>query len=430
MYETVSWKQHQDDLRSGKRHFAAGATKTKAREEFVYFSEPYRFEENALFTTRKLAETLSFKDIDQFLSEVKVKKLRLAVIDGFIYADPKVNDFIDNPQHAALIQKTADDTESLKLLEKGKVKGFLSDRIVGASIIRNHALGNTMTEVPLNIKTPIHLMFSKKSVPFSVVEEFNKTIKEFTKTSEYSNTVTWYLAPTLLLKTIDSPWFHFLELLGTLAFAMSGVFIAFERRSSLLAAFLFAFLPSFGGGVIRDVLFDVSPVHVLRTPAYFLTVVSVVLFSYLLSAIFKEKMAYFFGHFMPKKWRHSAENPYLVFFDALGLATFTISGIFVTLFAKATPLWLWGPFFGLLTSISGGILRDLLAKRDYIVALSGNLYGEWSLIWGGFFSYYIYANAMILSDELITRGIIITVIGIFCCRVGSFYLGLRSPCFK
>ena len=38
-YEQVAWGQHQQDLRDGKRDIAAGATYTKSRANYVYFSE-------------------------------------------------------------------------------------------------------------------------------------------------------------------------------------------------------------------------------------------------------------------------------------------------------------------------------------------------------------------------------------------------------
>lgn len=428
VYEPVSWKQHQADLRSGVRHFAAGATYTEERAEYVYFSVPYRFEENALFTARSDTSLFQFQNIADFLKLIKEKNLVLAVVDGFIYADPQINDFIKDPRNAHLIQKTNDDVESLELLKRGKVKGFLADRIVGASIIQKYRVGKLFTEVPLNIKTPIHFMFSKKSVPASVVEEFNQAISSYKQTSEYKNTLSWYLAPAILLKTIDSKWFMILEIIGTIAFAMSGVLIAFEKKSTLLGAFLFAFLPSFGGGLTRDIIFGIEPVHVLRTPYYFACVIGVVLISYLISLLAPQIVKKILEPTTIFKSRR--ENFYLVLSDGLGLAAFTISGIFVTLLARVEPLWLWGPFFAFLTAVSGGILRDILARRDQIMALSGTLYGEWVFLWGGFFSYYIYKNAAVLSDQLITTGIFITVAGVFISRLLGYIINLRNLFFK
>ncbi|WP_232504596.1 hypothetical protein [Rickettsia amblyommatis] len=47
---------------------------------------------------------------------------------------------------------------------KKEIDGFISDRIVGAVNILGRTIDRNILEVPLNIKTPIHLMFSKKTV--------------------------------------------------------------------------------------------------------------------------------------------------------------------------------------------------------------------------------------------------------------------------
>lgn len=429
-YSPVSWKEHQDQLRDGTRDFAAGATYTDARAKFVYFSEPYRFEENSMFTNWDNVGTLEFNNISEFLQQIRENNFKLAVIDGYIYADPSLNDFIKDPVNADLITKTGDDHESMKLLMKGEVSGFLADKTVGANMIWKTKMGQEITEVPLNIKVPIHLMFSKKAVPFSVVEEFNKAIKSYVGSNEYNTIVTEYLAPVMFLKTVDSPWFRIVETIGTIAFALSGVMIAFQQRATLLAAFLFSFLPSFGGGIVRDVLFGITPVYILRAPIYFLIVAGIVVGSYLISHYAGNKVSRFFDALIPAKLKKRKENFYLVLTDSMGLAAFTVSGVFVTLVAKVEPFWLWAPFFALLTSVAGGIIRDILARRDKIVAFSGAPYGEWAIIWGFAFSMYLYFNAINISQEIVAQGIIVTILGVFFSRVIVYLLNINNLTFK
>lgn len=429
-YSPVSWKDHQDQLRAGTRDFAAGATYTDERAKFVHFSEPYRYEENSMFTSWDKVGVLNFNNISEFLQQLREKNFKLAVIDGFIYAAPELNAFIEDPKNADLIIKTGDDAESMRLLLNEKVDGFLADKTVGANMIWKTKMGQEITEVPLNIKVPIHFMFSKKAVPLSVVEEFNKVIKEYVGSSEYNTIVTEYLAPVMFLKTIDSPWFRIVEIIGTVAFALSGVMIAFQQRSTLLAAFLFAFLPSFGGGIARDVLFGIAPVYILRAPIYFIVVAGIVVFSYLVSHYAGNKISRFFDSLIPAKLKQRNDNFYLVLTDSLGLAAFTISGVFVTLVAKVEPFWLWAPFFALLTSVAGGIVRDIVARRERIVAFTGAPYGEWAIIWGLAFSLYLYFNAINISQEIVSQGIVITILGVFLSRVTVYLLNIKNLTFK
>ncbi len=434
-YTPVSWKQHQLDLKSGKRHFAAGATYTEERSKFVYFSEPYRFEENSMYMKREMAANFSLTDgegdkIANLIQQIQEKNLTIAVIDGFIYADPRINSFIADPKNAKHFIKTGDDLQSMKLVVSGKADAFMADRLVGANVIWRNKTGSVLAEVPLDIKTPIHFMFSKASVPLSVVKEFNVKIKQAEETGATKELFTKYMGPILFLQTVESPWFRLLDLLGTFAFALSGILIAFEKRSTLLAAVFFAFLPSFGGGVIRDVVFDISPIHILRSPYYFIIVLSVVLGAYLVSFLGGHRLSRFFDSLLPKFLKNKGENPYLMLTDAVGLGAFTIAGIFVTLEAEASPIWLWGPFFATITGAGGGILRDIIARRDKIMALSGTIYAELAVIWGFFMSVYISVNALEMTGEMMERATIITVVGVVISRILVSALGLRNLFFR
>ena len=92
-YEQVDWEDHQQDLFSGKRDMAAGATYTKERAEYVYFSEPYRYEENSLFIKRDSIKELNFDTVSEFLVQVRLQNFNLGVTKGFTYADPQINLF-------------------------------------------------------------------------------------------------------------------------------------------------------------------------------------------------------------------------------------------------------------------------------------------------------------------------------------------------
>ncbi|WP_322777509.1 substrate-binding periplasmic protein, partial [Candidatus Megaera venefica] len=83
-YEQVDWKEHQEDLRSGERDIAAGATYTANRAEYVYFSVPYRFEENSLFTLSDSNKSLEFQSISEFLAQIRLQNYILGVTEGFI----------------------------------------------------------------------------------------------------------------------------------------------------------------------------------------------------------------------------------------------------------------------------------------------------------------------------------------------------------
>ncbi|MBN9342881.1 MAG: TRIC cation channel family protein [Holosporales bacterium] len=432
VYEPISWRQHQEDLKNGKRDFAAGATYTEERAQFVHFSAPYRFEENSLFVRRDEESRLQFKTIPELLDQIKQHRFRLGIIEGYIYADPAINKWLKDPQNQDLIVKANNDLENINSLLEGKIDGFLADRIVGATLIWRTNHGPTINEIRLGIKTPIHFMFSKKTVPLTQVEEFNQAIEKVKDSSAYNQIISWYLHPVLLLQTIDTNWFHFIEIMGTIAFAISGLVIAYQKRATLFGAFLLAVLPSLGGGIIRDVIFNRKPVGALQSPLYLSLVLATVLIGFAavhLYAFWQKKRLTTAGKHPSYKTSHVAEHV-LAICDAMGLAAFTITGIVVSVMAKVTPLWLWGAFFAFLTGAGGGILRDLISGSKDIVSLRGGIYPEIAIFWGFSLSVFLMWQTNDINPEAIKYGVMLHVAGAFLTRLLVYFLKIPNIYFR
>ncbi|MBN9412489.1 MAG: TRIC cation channel family protein [Candidatus Paracaedimonas acanthamoebae] len=432
VYEPVSWRQHQEDLKNGKRDFAAGATYTAERAKFVHFSAPYRFEENSLFIRRHEESRLQFKTIVEFLHQVKQRQFRLGVIEGYIYADPEINKWLEDPANQKLIVKANNDLENINLLLDEKIDGFLADRVVGATLIWRANHGDRINEIRLGIKTPIHLMFSKKTVPLAQVEEFNKAIEEVKSSSTYNKIISWYLHPVLLLQTIDTNWFHFIEIMGTIAFAISGLVIAYQKRATLFGAFLLAVLPSLGGGIIRDVIFNRKPIGALQSPLYLSLVLATVLIGFIslrLYSYWQRKKISKEEKYLTYKSKHVPEH-ILATCDAMGLAAFTITGIVVSVMAKVSPLWLWGAFFAFLTGAGGGILRDLISGSKDVVSLRGGIYPEIAIFWGFSLSLFLMWQTNDINPEAIKYGVMLHVIGAFLTRLIVYFLKIPNIHFR
>jgi polar amino acid transport system substrate-binding protein len=166
---------------------------------------------------------LGFDSVSEFLAQVRLQNFVLGVTKGFIYADPQINLFIKDEANNDIVDAYDNDVDALQALVRGEIDGFISDRVVGAAAILNEKVNSQIKEVQLNIKTPIHLMFSKKSVPIELVDKFNTEIKAFSSSNEYKKIVKTYLYPVMLMQTIDSQWFYFIGVMGTVAFAVSGM---------------------------------------------------------------------------------------------------------------------------------------------------------------------------------------------------------------
>lgn len=425
-YQTVSWKQHQEDLKTGARDFAPGATKTKAREAFVYFSKPYRFEENSLFVLKGNGGDFDASSVDLFLKGLVDKQKKIAVIAGFIYADPKINEWIANPLNQNLILRFSTDQESLDALLSGKVQGVLSDRLVGSTIIWRKDLGDQIEDVDLHIKTPIHLMFSKKTTTPEFVERINQAIDTLQKTQKYQEIIRSYLYPVLLLQTVSAVWFRIVETLGVFAFALSGLFVAYRQNSTLFGAFLFAMMPSLGGGMVRDLIYQREPIGMLNSPMYLLLVICTVLGGMVVVRLMQRYKA------SGKKAIFSPATGGALFMvtDALGLASFTVTGVIVCVVENLEPLWLWGGFFSIVMAAGGGIMRDVLSGGKFIVALHGGLYAEISIFWGMLLSLFLIYQSNSVEVDPIKYAVVITIAGAFITRVLCYFFKVPTPHLK
>ncbi|WP_373020054.1 trimeric intracellular cation channel family protein [Thiomicrorhabdus sp.] len=132
---------------------------------------------------------------------------------------------------------------------------------------------------------------------------------------------------------------HYLDLLGTVVFAFTGLLAASRKQLDLFGAIVIAMVTAIGGGTLRDVILG-QPVFWLTQPVYIYVIV--------LSALFM----FFYARFRPVPMR------LLLFLDALGLAVFTVIGA-----QKALALGLSDPIVimtGIMTGAAGGVIRDVL----------------------------------------------------------------------
>ncbi|MHB1948122.1 MAG: TRIC cation channel family protein [Gammaproteobacteria bacterium] len=429
-YKYIPWDTLLDDLKTGKENFATSAIYSKERAKFTYYSLPYRYSEASIFLPRGKIAGLADKSVPELVDYMQKNHFKLAVVKGYLYSSPIIDQYITDPANQTWIIKTNGDNESLDLMLNGDVDGFLADRIVGSHLIWHANTQQNITEYRLRTRAPTYIIFSKKSVSQAVVDKFNESIQKIKHSTAYHSIISWYLYPAIVFQIRNAFWFKITELIGTVAFALSGLLIAYRERTTLFGAIILAILPSLGGGLIRDVIFGRNPVGALQSPIYLSTVLLTVLIGFIIIKILSH---YRRKNKIPREIEdmilgHAAII--LTITDALGLATFTVIGVMVSLLAKASPLWLWGPFFAFVTGAGGGILRDMLSKSRYIEALEGDFYGELAIIWGFLLSMYILLSTDQGQPEYIEYAVVITIVGVFVSRLLVHFMRLPNITFK
>lgn len=406
-FDLVPWKSFLADIKSGKRQIAPFATKTPEREKWGYFTVPYRFEENVLYVRQ--GTTLDFQSIPDLLKIIKDKNFKIGIMDGFVYADSFINDFIHAPKNAENIVKVKYDADNLANLVNGKIDGFFTDRLAGATMVWRSGDRQKVEERVLGVHTPIHFIMSKQSTTPKMVEAINNTIKKMRSDGEHSRIMREYILPVLLMQTIDRPWFFWVEVLAIIAFVLSGVIIAERENLNLLSAFGLSVVPSFGGGLIRDVIVNRSPVGVLVTPRYIFTVGIVFIIAVIIINLYdflRQKC-----HF--EKLRNIIPTDRIIkhtidIFDALGTSAFTVIGVLVGVMSQANPLWVWGPLFAVMTGVGGSTIRNALV--GYRALGNETTYAEVPLITGLFLSLYLQNQTELINPTEILWVVIATIV--------------------
>jgi polar amino acid transport system substrate-binding protein len=339
----VGWRQHQQDIKDGTRDIAGGAFRSKEREEFAYYSIPYRSEKDMLYVRKVEQKKFKFNSAEELVKILESGSYKLGVIDGYFYGSTLMQ-YINDPRYADRIIKVKDDRDNFTNLFEHKIDAFPIDHLVGATLGWRHGWQKEVVEMPNPVfEDSIHVLFSKKTTNPELVERFNQTLLQMQKSGEYNKVMRDYLLPVLLGQTAGQTWFFIVDIIGTIAFAISGLLLARQGKYSLFGALVLAALPSIGGGIMRDILINRETLSVLRSPVYLGTIFATVMFFYVVFHVedwYRRKKKTTHGHehmFIGRISNHAA----IEFFDALGLSTFAVVGVIVAVEAKIQPLWMW-----------------------------------------------------------------------------------------
>lgn len=199
--------------------------------------------------------------------------------------------------------------------------------------------------------------------------------------------------------TFDSGFLFFLvELVGTIAFAISGAMLAIQRGLDLFGVIFLGMTTGVGGGVLRDLLLGQVP------PLAFLN------WTYLLVAAAAAGLV--FAAALAGRRRGRSElpvnNALLNIFDAAGLGIFSVIGVQHTVAAGFGENMFLCVFLGMTTGVGGGVLRDVLSRSTPAI-LRKHVYALASL--AGAIVYYL------AKDLLPTASIVISVLLVILLRV-------------
>ncbi|MGD8190919.1 trimeric intracellular cation channel family protein [Brevibacillus ginsengisoli] len=152
------------------------------------------------------------------------------------------------------------------------------------------------------------------------------------------------------------------NIIGTIAFAVSGATVAMEEEYDILGVYVLGLVTAFGGGVIRNLLIGI-PVSSIWEQGMLLKI-----------AIISMTIVFLLPNSWIRRWKRWES-----FFDAIGLSAFAIQG---ALYASEMQHPISAVMVAaMMTGIGGGIIRDILAGRKPIV-LRDEIYAVWAMLAG------------------------------------------------
>ncbi|MFD0836913.1 trimeric intracellular cation channel family protein [Mariniflexile aquimaris] len=142
-------------------------------------------------------------------------------------------------------------------------------------------------------------------------------------------------------------FFQIVEILGTFAFAISGVLVALEKRMDVFGVLIVAFVTSVGGGTLRDVLIGFTPVTWMVNMIYVYAILGATIFA----IIFRKRLDFL--------------RTSLFLFDTIGIGLYTVVGIEKGLAIGLHPIICIS--LGTITACFGGVIRDILCNEIPVI---------------------------------------------------------------
>ena len=187
-------------------------------------------------------------------------------------------------------------------------------------------------------------------------------------------------------------WLTVLQVTGTVSFAVSGAMTAMRKGMDVLGVVVLGLTTAVGGGILRDLLLGRTPPAIFSDP---LTVAVAAASAVLV--------------FIPAVRRQLLKTRRIYdmtmrLTDSLGLGLFTVIGAQTACTALGHADWFTIAFFGTITGVGGGVIRDVLAGdlpyifRKHIYALA-SLTG--ALVWVGVHRFWNDTAAMLIGGSVV-----------------------------
>lgn len=176
-----TWVELVAQLRDGNIDLLAGASKTPAREQFAFFSAPYRQEQFQLFVLTAKSASMPESSLSDFIG----KGYKVGIISEYVYGDELSILSQDPVKKSQFVEASLGELNIARLMD-GDIEGMLEDSFVARSMLRRKGLSDQIGPQGISLKSnDVYVMFSKSSVSESTVMKFNQSLQNIRNNGAY-----------------------------------------------------------------------------------------------------------------------------------------------------------------------------------------------------------------------------------------------------
>ena len=185
---------------------------------------------------------------------------------------------------------------------------------------------------------------------------------------------------------VELTFLFVIEVIGTIAFAISGIRMAAAKHFDWFGAYTVGLVTAIGGGTLRDILLDI-PVFWMQT-WWYLAVTGI---SLGLVILFRKVLV---------------KTQILFVFDTIGLGLFVVIGIQKTLDVDY-PMWV-AIVMGVVTGAVGGVIRDILVNNEPLL-FQKDIYATACLAGGLVYWMMFLAGTSVMAQGLACAATVIVI---------------------
>ncbi len=182
-------------------------------------------------------------------------------------------------------------------------------------------------------------------------------------------------------------FFQIIDILGTIAFAISGVLVALNKKMDPFGVLIIAFVTAVGGGTLRDVMIGIEPVSWIKNMTYVYVIIGATVFA----VVLRNKINYL--------------RTSLFLFDTIGIGLYTVVGIETGLKAGLHPVICIA--LGTMTACFGGVIRDILCNEIPVI-FRKEIYATACIIGG--LTYFLLRKFMADTNLIFVIAIIVVIV--------------------